>query len=271
VRFHKVLLGRQHAMWSKQHNGKGRVVKMTQTKDYNLKELGLITTHFAKFAPRTVRRLVGANPEEPVLSKCEIDVSVLFLDICHYARLSEKLSLRGLNRLVEQYFSTFLDRIYEADGDINEITGDGFMAIFQDTAPQKHAIRAVDTSLALLAAAEVLNMESHQQPLDIHMGLNSGLALVGLTRLEGLHDTRWTFTASGPMTNLAARLAALAKPGQILVGPETIQRLGGGYVLRKLTRTYLKNIKDPVDIYSLGSSPHTRSMSGPMMSPSLQV
>jgi class 3 adenylate cyclase len=238
------------------------IVKMPPAKDYNLKELGLIAEHFAKFAPRTVKRYVGANPEEPALSKCERDVSVLFLDICNYARLSEKLSLKVLNRLVERYFSIFLDRIYEADGDINEITGDGFMAIFQDTSPQKHTIKAVDTSLALLAATEALNRENHQQPLDIHMGLNSGLALVGLTRLEGLHDTRWTFTASGPMTNLAARLADLAKPGQILVGPETVQRLGAGYDVRKLSRVYLKNLTDPVDIYSLGSSPHTRYSRG---------
>src|SRR5262245_6437921 len=51
------------------------IAKMKPAKDYNLKELGLITEHFAKFAPRTVKRYVGANPEEPALSKCERDVS----------------------------------------------------------------------------------------------------------------------------------------------------------------------------------------------------
>jgi class 3 adenylate cyclase len=238
-------------------------LELKGTPEYNLDELCLIIEHFAKFVPRTVKRLVRVRPENPALSKRERDVSVLFLDICDYTYLSEKLSLKALNRLVEHYFSTFLDRIHEADGEINEISGDGFMAIFQDVDPQKHAVKAADTSLTLLAATDALNMENYQQPLHIHMGLNSGLSLVGLTCFEGLYDTRWTFTASGPVTNLAAHLAGLAKPGQILVGPETAQRLEENYDLRKLTRKSLKNLTDPIDIYSLVGALHTLSAGRP--------
>src|SRR5204863_7091678 len=126
----------------------------------------------------------------------------------------EQLAPAMLNTLVERYFSTFLDRIHEAGGDINETAGDGFMAIFQDA--DMHATTAVDTALALLAATEALNQDNGAQPLAIHMGLNSGLALVGSSRFEGLRGARWTFTASGPVTNLAARLAGTAEAGQIL-------------------------------------------------------
>ena len=240
-------------------------LELKRTQDYNLDELCLIIEHFAKFVPRTVQRLVRARPENPALSKRARDVSVLFLDICDYTYLSEKLSLKDLNRLVEHYFSTFLDRIHEADGEINEISGDGFMAIFQDVDPRKHAVKAADTALALLAATDALNRENYQQPLHIHMGLNSGLSLVGLTRFEGLHDTRWTFTASGPVTNLAAHLAGFAQPGQVLVGPETAQRLEDNYDLRKHTRKSLKNLTDPIDIYSLVGALHTLSAGRPTM------
>ena len=82
--------------------------------------------------PEAVKRLVAENPEAPELAKRECDVSVLFLDISGYTRLSEQLPPETLNSLVERYFSTFLDRIHEAGGDINETAGDGFMAIFQD-------------------------------------------------------------------------------------------------------------------------------------------
>jgi class 3 adenylate cyclase len=240
-------------------------LELQRAQDYNLDELCLITEHFAKFVPRSAQRLVRARPENPALSKRERDVSVLFLDICDYTYLSEKLSLQALNRLVEHYFSTFLDRIHEAEGEINEISGDGFMAIFQDVEPQKHAVKAADAALALLAATDALNMENDQQPLRIHMGLNSGRSFVGLTCFEGLHDTRWTFTASGPVTNLAAHLAGLAKPGQVLVGPETAQRLEERYDLRKLTRKSLKNLTGPVDIYSLMGALHTLSAGRPTM------
>jgi adenylate cyclase len=86
-------------------------------------------------------------------------------------------------------------------------------------------------------------------PLAIHMGLNSGLALVGSTHFEGGQGTRWTFTASGPVTNLAARLAATAQAGQLLVGPETVRRLGNRYQVERLGCEHLKNLAQAVDIY----------------------
>ncbi len=226
-------------------------LRVKHTIDRKMRELRRVKDHFAKFVPEAVKRLVADNPEAPELAKQARDVSVLFLDISGYARLSEQLAPEELNQLVERYFSTFLDHIHEANGDINETAGDGFMAIFSDVDPQIHVIRAVDTALQLLTATELLNKENKGHPLSIHMGINSGIALVGSTRLEGLRGIRWTFTASGPVTNLAARLASAAEAGQILAGPETVRRLGHRYRLELLGRERLKNINDPVDIYCI--------------------
>lgn len=230
-------------------------LKLKHTVDRKLRELHRVNDHFAKFVPEAVKRLVSANPEAPELAKRERDVSVLFLDISGYGRLSEQLPPDVLNQLVERYFSAFLDRIHEADGDINETAGDGFMAIFQAPDVYAHPATAVDTALALLAATETLNRANSAQPLSIHMGLSSGLALVGSTRFEGIRGTRWTFTASGSVTNLASRLAATAEAGQLLVGPETVRRLGDRYHVERLSRERLKNLNEAVDIYRvLGAS-----------------
>jgi len=224
-------------------------LRLKHTVDGKLSALRRTKDHFAKFVPEAVQRLVAANPEAPALAKQAQDVSVLFLDITGYTRLCEQLPLEALNRLVERYFSTFLDWIHAAGGDINETAGDGFMAIFQAADVQTHSITAVETALALLGATEVLNRTHGAPPLAIHMGLNSGLALVGSTRFEGAHGTRWTFTASGPVTNLAARLAAAAQAGQLLVGPETVRRLGQRYHVQRLGCEHLKNLPQAVDIY----------------------
>jgi DNA-binding response OmpR family regulator len=224
-------------------------LKLKHTVDRKLSELSRIKDHFAKFVPEAVRRLVAANPEAPELTKRDRDVSVLFLDISGYTHMSERLAPETLNTLIERYFSTFLDHIHDADGDINETAGDGFMAIFQDADSDRHAIKAVDTALVLLTATDTLNRENRQQPLSIHMGVNSGMALVGSTRFEGLRGTRWTFTASGPVTNLAARLAGVAEAGQILAGPETVRRLGDRYRLDRLGRERLKNIGEGIDLH----------------------
>src|SRR5882724_866491 len=226
-------------------------LKLKHTVDRKISELRRLKDHFARFVPETVKRLIAANPEAPELAKRECDVSVLFLDISGYTRLSEQLPPETLNSLVERYFSSFLDRIHEAGGDINETAGDGFMAIFQDADVHRHAIKAAETALALLAATDTLNRDNRAQPLAIHMGINSGVALVGSTRFEGVRGTRWTFTASGPVTNLAARLASIADAGQILLGPQTVHRLGDRYRLQRLGRELLKNIAEAVNVHHI--------------------
>lgn len=105
------------------------------------------------------------------------------------------------------------------------------MAIFQETDGCEHPVSAVEVALALLVTTTALNRSNATQPLAIHIGVNSGRALVGVTRFEGISGTRWTFTASGPVTNLAARLVDCAEAGEILVGAETARRLGARYDL----------------------------------------
>lgn len=223
-------------------------LKLKHAMDRKFEQVSRVKDHFAKFVPEAVKRLVAEDPDAPELGeKREQELTVLFLDISGYTRLSEELPPDELNRLVERYFSAFLDRIQEADGDINETAGDGFMAIFQ--AVQDHAAQAVDAALGLLEVTAALNREDSAHPLEVHMGLNSGTALVGSTRFEGVRGTRWTFTASGPVTNLASRLAGAAEAGQILVGPETARRIADRYELEDLGLRELKNIATPVQVY----------------------
>jgi len=224
-------------------------LRLKHTVDRKLRELRQIKDHFAKFVPEAVKRLVAENPEAPELDKRERDVSVLFVDISGYTRLSERLNAPTLNAVVERYFSSFLDRIHEGGGDINETAGDGFMAIFQDPDIDTHAIKAVETALAVQADTEALNRESNDPPLAIHIGVNSGATLVGSTRFEGLRGARWTFTATGNVTNLAARLAAAAESGQIIAGPETVRRLGSRYQLERLAVERLKNIAADIPLH----------------------
>lgn len=219
--------------------------------DQRLNELRSINTHLAKFVPEAVKRLVVANPQAPDLALREQDVSILFIDISGYSRLSEQLPPDTVNVLVERHFSAFLDDIQEAGGDINETAGDGFMAVFMDADTHTHAWKAVDAALTLLTTSAVLNREGNTPALSIHMGVNSGIALVGAIRLEGVRGVRWTFTASGPTTNLAARLAEAADANQFLAGPRTVRRLGDRYRYEKVGRRHLKNLADAVDVYRI--------------------
>ena len=231
-------------------------LKMKAAVEQKVNQVSRLRDHFAKFVPEPVKRLATADPDAPELStKVERDVSVLMLDVSGCSRLSEQLPTTQLNDRVERYFSAFLDRIREADGDINETAGDGFMALFMDAedgAPEdgpSHVVRAVDTALDLLTTTQRLNAEIAQTPLGVHIGTNSGPALVGSTRFEDARGARWTFTASGTVTNIAARLVGVASDGQIVIGPQIRQGVGDRYELESVGEKQLKNLSEPIEVH----------------------
>jgi class 3 adenylate cyclase len=214
-----------------------------------------IRAELGKFVPDAVKTLLERDPHATVLEKRQEEVSVLFLDIVGYTRLSEQLDPRQLDRMVQTYFGSFLEIIRARHGDIAETAGDGLMVIFQrgESRGEDHALNAAEAALAIRRRAVALNEEQPAglPPIELHMGCNTGEALVGATKLSGAGEQRWTFTASGPVTNVAARLAGLAGPGEIVVGPETAARVRQRFVLELVGDRTLKNVSAPVRCYRL--------------------
>ena len=214
-----------------------------------------IRANLAKFVPRTVRELIERAPEAPELAKREMDVTVLFVDIAGYTRLAERHDADRLNEAVERYFGAFLDEIMGHGGDINETAGDGLMVIFQDEDPESHARAAVETALGIVRRTREINLEVKDlpEPIQFHVGVNSGSAQVGATKLEAAAGARWTYTASGQVTNVASRLAALGTGDEVFIGPETARRLDGSFALEDLGERPLRNVEEPVHIYRLAA------------------
>ncbi len=206
----------------------------------------------SKFVPEAVQRLLEQNPNATELEKKSVEVSVLFLDIAGYTRLSEQLEPRRLNQLVQTYFSSFLEIIQRYHGDINETAGDGLMVIFQaQPTATDHALNATRAAFATRQRTEQLNEEYGGvfPPVQLHMGINSGPALVGATKIGGGAGQRWTFTATGPTTNVAARFAGSAQGGEIIVGPATAERIRSQFVLESLGERAFKNVSQPIHVY----------------------
>jgi class 3 adenylate cyclase/HAMP domain-containing protein len=213
-----------------------------------------IKGQLAKFVPESVQLLLEQNPDARELEKREADVSVLFLDLEDYTRLSEQLPPQHLNRMIQDYFSSFLEIIRGQHGDINETAGDGLMVIFHsEGTPTRHALNTARAALENQAKVTDLNREfagSHPA-VAIRVGINSGPALVGATKLDVAGGGRWTFTASGPTTNLAARIAELAQGGQVMIGAETAERVKGHFVIQETGEHQLKNVSQLVLVYRL--------------------
>jgi len=213
--------------------------------------LECVKHHLGKFVPSSVKDMIEGNPQCPDLDKRDEDLTVVFLDIAGYTRISEKLEREKVNYLVQTYFSSFLDVIMENKGDINETAGDGLMIIFRSPDENSHAINGVRAAVGIQKKAALLN-DIHKgrfEPVLINIGINSGLSSVGSTKFEGIAGARWTFCASGTTTNTAARIGSLATGGSILVGHDTYRRVKDFFELEPAGEHHLKNISKPVQVF----------------------
>jgi class 3 adenylate cyclase len=202
----------------------------------------------AKFVPESVKQLLERNPNATELEQKDVEVSVLFLDIAGYTKLSEQYEAKKINQMIQTYFTSFLDIIHSHHGDVNETAGDGLMVIFQsERSATDHALNASRAAFAIRQRTDKLNEDYGGvfPPIQLHMGINTGAALVGATKL----GTRWVFTASGSTTNLAARFAGSAAGGEIIVGAATAARIRQHFVLESLGERTFKNVSQPQAVY----------------------
>ena len=205
------------------------------------------------FVPQSVLKMAEKNPSLLAREKEKKEVSILFLDIEGYTRLNEILPEQEVNQLVEKLFSSFVDPIHRSQGDINETAGDGLMIIFKEDDIKTNAINSIKAAFDIHEQSLECNrcLPIQLDPLKVNMGIHCGTALVGMTRFKGSIGTRMTYTATGSVTNLAARLAGYAEGGDILIAEETRKLIDGLWPVYDKGIVTLKNIEKPLHIYSL--------------------
>ncbi len=252
----------------------GMMIVNVETREYNLEQLleelkqknekleetlqrvqmlESIQSHMSKFVPKSVQDLITDNPDNPDLTKHDKEISVLFLDIAGYTKMSEKISQDKMNYLIETYFSQFLDIIIQNNGDINETAGDGLMILFHNSTPRLNVNNAVAAAIEIRKKTQAINeaLKNKFDPVTVNMGINSGSASVGSTRFKGIAGDRWTFTASGSVTNIAARVCSIATEGRILVTGDISDIKKGICSLSSPEEHMLKNVSKPVPVHEV--------------------
>jgi class 3 adenylate cyclase len=215
--------------------------------------LETIKSNLSKFVPTTVNRMVEKSPTGDIQEARERDVSVLFLDIEGYTRLTEDLGATEVNALTEQYFSLFMEAIYENNGDVVETAGDGLMVLFLSEDDRQHAVEAVQTARTVIEKACSINQECRldDMPILINIGICSGHAFVGASRFESIAGDRWTYTSHGTTINVAARLCGQAKGGAIFVAKNTVDRVRKRFPFAPIGSLALKNLTEQVEVFEL--------------------
>jgi class 3 adenylate cyclase len=210
------------------------------------------------FVPGSVRRMADKNPDLLTREKETKQVSVLFIDLEGYTGLSATRPEAQVNAVIEKVFSSFVDPIHRSHGEINETSGDGFMIIFKDHDPKTNAMNAVKAAFEIASRCRSVSLSlsgelglSDMGPMTVNMGISSGTALVGMTRFKGMLDTRMTFTASGSVTNIAARLSDHATGGDILISRDTKDLIDGLWPVYDRGKAKMKGISESIQVYSL--------------------
>lgn len=223
---------------------------LKRTVDDKLDRLKGAQAYLARFVPQSVLRRLEQNPDAPELEKTEQNMSALFVDVSGYTRMSESMH-QTADFMVEKYFSRYLDAVHANGGDVTETSGDGLMVVFPGDEPREHAFNAVSAAVEILQKTQDLNTQLAGifDPVSVHIGINSGIALIGPTKYEGDSGVRWVYTALGPAVNLAARIAAVAESGTICIGPQTAHRVEGRIRTQELGMRQLKNLRDEIMIH----------------------
>jgi len=141
----------------------------------------------------------------------EIECTLLFADVRNSTPLAEAIGPTQFRELMDRYFRTASNVLFEHDAVVDKFMGDEVIAIFIPALTgELHAQRAIE------AGRELLRVTGHDQGtpwVPIGVGINTGLAFVG-TVGEG---DGTELTALGDPVNVAARLASAAGEGEVLV------------------------------------------------------
>ena len=189
---------------------------------------------FAKFIPTELVRTLFAQGVEARPGGETRDLTILFMDLANFTRISEALGDRVIE-LLGDYLSEMSTVIGREQGTIDKFIGDGIMAFWNaPVSVPDHALAACRAALACqLRLAELRAVEGRMK-LEARIGLNSGAVLVGNI---GSRD-RLNYSAVGDPVNVASRLEALNKlyGTEIMLGEETAALVRDRAILRELDR-----------------------------------
>ncbi len=165
-------------------------------------------------------------------------VTLLFSDMCRSLEVTRDLHPQEAAAFINRLLVVMVDVIFEYGGYVDRFRGDGALGVFG--VPHAHP---EDPEQAIGAAMQIRD-RAHCQDLEVTAGINTGAVYVGPVGSARHQETM----VMGPAVGLAARLQALARPGQILVSEVTQRLTSDAFEFTPLTLG-IKGLAQPVVTY----------------------
>ena len=214
----------------------------------------LVSIYEKKRMEWTLKMYVDSQVVDAITSKSPVElasvserrhIAVLFVDIRSFTTISESLEPEQVVEILNEYLSLVATAILHWGGTLDKFIGDAAMAIFNAPNDQPdYVLCAVCAAAEIAESSEALRQKFEKRfhrTVSFGIGVNCGDAIVGNIGCS----SRMDYTAIGDTVNVAARLEANAKPGQILISqavmdiisPHVVSTLIGPLSLKGKTKT----------------------------------
>ena len=220
-------------------------------KEYKQKEL--ISAKFAKKVSPQVAAQLMKNSKD-IFTTSQEEITIFFSDIRNFTTISESFeNPEKLINYLNTYMSPMSEIIIEKEGTIDKYIGDAIMAYWN--APlrvQNHADKALSAAIDQINHLKKLNQTLQKNaypPIDIGIGIHTGLAIVGEMGSQGRSD----YTVIGDSINLGSRIEGLCKTygAKILISGKSKALLQNEYRIREVDLVQVKGKNQAVMIYEV--------------------
>ena len=217
------------------------------------REKRMKTTMYRYMTPGVAERVMALGEDALMVGERK-EVTILFSDIRGYTTLTENLGASEVVMLLNQYFETMVESVFNHEGTLDKFIGDALMAVFGAPLPltENHALMAVRSALDMRRRLEEFNHKrviENQPKIRIGIGIGSGEVVSGNIGSQ----KRMDYTAIGDGVNLSARLESLTKEYgcDIIISEQTYDLCGDRFWVRELDRIRVKGKHQAVNIYQL--------------------
>ncbi len=218
-----------------------------------------IRTAFDRYLSPELVEQIAADPGRLELGGEERDMTVMFLDVRGFSRLSEKMGPRDVIAFLVEFLTPMTDILLAHRATIDKYIGDAILAFWNAPLDDPdHVENAARATLAMVARLAELNARKAGGPgpwpgeVRIGIGLNTGTCCVGNIGSA----QRLNYSLIGDTVNLASRIEGQTKTYgvTIAIGAETAGRLPG-FALLELDRLRVVGRDRPVTIFALLGPP----------------
>ena len=201
------------------------------------------------FSPQLAELIISGGADDP-LKAHRREVTVVFLDLRGFTAFTEASEPEEVISVLNEYNVEMSKLILEYEGTLDHVAGDGMMIIFNDPVPLPNPTeRAVRMASAMrnriIEVKDKWQKSGHS--LDCGFGIAHGYATIGAIGFEGRKD----YCVIGSVTNMAARLCAEAKGGQVLTNQKTLGKVEEIVEAESLDLLSLKGFSKPVAVFNI--------------------